>query len=208
MEISEIFYSIQGESTYSGLPCIFIRTARCNLNCSYCDTKYAEKTNLTLSPTEVIQHINTYTGTTLVEITGGEPLLQEDIYILFDILHQNNFQILLETNGSISLENIPSYVAKIVDIKTPGSGFPDSFLIENLKYINTNTDNLKIVLTSINDYEWMKEFLHNYNIIGQHVLISTIYEGLKPELIVKKILFDKLNVRFQLQIHKYILGIK
>ena len=204
MKISEIFYSIQGESSYSGLPCVFVRTSGCNLKCSYCDTQYADQVNFTLTPQEVLSAVNSFNHLTLVEITGGEPLLQEDIYELIEIFHHHNFDILLETNGSLPLNNIPSYVAKIVDIKAPGSGFPNSFLLENLERIDPQKDNLKIVLSSLEDYNWMKVFLAKYSLFGHHILISTVFNKIDPKMIVENILKDRLNIRFQIQLHKYI----
>ena len=208
MNISEIFYSIQGESTFSGLPCVFVRTSGCNLNCLYCDTKYADKVNYTLTPKEVLSEVKRFNHTNLVEITGGEPLLQNDIYELFELLHNNDFQILLETNGSINLKNIPAYVIKIVDIKTPGSGFPDSFLIENLEYIDLHKDNIKVVISSLEDYKWIKSFLSKYNLFGHHILFSSVYDKIDPKIIIENILNDGLNIRFQLQMHKYIWDVK
>ena len=208
MNISEIFYSIQGESTYSGLPCVFVRTSGCNLKCNYCDTKYANVVNCILTPREILSEINKFKHTSLVEITGGEPLFQQDIYELFDVLHSNYFQILLETNGSICLKDVPDYVAKIVDIKTPGSGFSDSFLTENLRFINPQKDNLKVVLSSPEDYEWIKAFLSKHNLSGQHILFSTVHDKIDPKIIIENILKDGLDVRFQLQLHKYIRDVK
>ena len=206
LKISEIFYSIQGESTYSGLPTVFVRTYGCNLRCHYCDTKFSytdETASCDMSPQNILDKINSYPHINILQITGGEPLLQEDIYDLFSLLNKNNFTILLETNGSISVKNVPDYVCKVVDIKTPSSGFPDSFVISNLNHINPIKDNLKFVLSDINDYNWMKDFIKKHNIYGQHVLISTAFSLINPKIIINKILEDGLNVRFQLQLHKY-----
>jgi 7-carboxy-7-deazaguanine synthase len=208
MNISEIFYSIQGESTYSGLPCVFVRTAGCNLNCAYCDTKYASETRFKLTSEEILRKIRTFKHTNLVEITGGEPLLQKDINALFKLLNDNNFKILLETNGSIDLKTVPEYVCKIVDIKTPSSGHRKSFILSNLNYIDTEKDNLKFVISNLYDYAWMKDFLKKHQLSGQHILVSTVSNEISPQTIAKKILHDGLNVRFQLQIHKYIWGNK
>ncbi|MCL2062981.1 MAG: radical SAM protein [Candidatus Cloacimonetes bacterium] len=212
MQISEIFFSIQGESVYSGLPTVFIRTSGCNLNCNYCDTGYSLNSNSKIfvknvSMKSIIEKINKFPHTNLVQITGGEPLLQEDIYDLMFLLHDNNFKILLETNGSIDISHVPDFVCKIVDIKTPSSGHPESFLLTNLKYINPVKDNLKFVLSDMKDYKWFKDFIIKYQLFGNHVLVSTAFSQITPEKITKKILKDGLDVRFQLQIHKYI-GIK
>ncbi|MCL1827741.1 MAG: radical SAM protein [Candidatus Cloacimonetes bacterium] len=204
MKLSEVFYSMQGESTYSGLPCFFIRTAGCNLKCSYCDTRYARKVKTEIPPIEVMRLIEFFDTNVLIELTGGEPLLQEDIYDLFPLIHQQGNTILLETNGSISLKDVPDYVCKIVDIKTPGSGYGKSFLYDNLKYINPSQDNIKIVLTSLKDYEWMKEVLAANNLYGRHVLVSTVFDERLQVKIIDRILKDGLDVRFQIQMHKYI----
>ena len=208
LNISEIFRSIQGESTYIGLPCVFVRTQGCNLSCNYCDTKYSVETHknasLQMSIKEILFQINSYQHTNLVQITGGEPLFQENIYDLMQSLHKQNFTILLETNGSIDLSKVPNYVCKIVDIKTPSSGHSDSFLIENLRHINPLKDNLKLVLSDLNDYIWMKNFLELHNLYGWHILISTAYNTITPSIITNNIINDNLNVRFQIQLHKYI----
>jgi len=204
MKICEIFYSIQGESVYSGLPCVFVRVASCNLKCNYCDTRYDEDTK-EYTPKEVLDVVNTFTHTYLVEITGGEPLLFDDVYELIELLHHEGFKVLIETNGSIDMKDIPDYVCKIVDVKTSGSGHGDSFLVSNLLYINPMKDNLKFVICDMNDYEWMKGFLVEHNVIGSHVLVSTVFaweEGLNA--VCTQILEDGLDVRFQLQMHRYV----
>ena len=204
MKISEIFFSIQGESVYSGLPCVFVRVANCNLKCSYCDTRFDNDAK-EYTPEEIMDVVNTFPHTYLVEITGGEPLLYDDVYELIELLHHAGFKVLIETNGSMDLNNVPDYVCKIVDVKTHGSGFGDSFLVSNLSYINPVKDNLKFVLCDMNDYEWMKGFLVEHNVFGQHVLVSTVFvwkEGLNA--VCTQILEDGLDVRFQLQMHKYI----
>jgi len=204
MQISEIFHSVQGESVYSGLPCVFVRLSGCNLKCSYCDTKYAENTAYELSAGEVFGQIDAFKHVKVAQITGGEPLLQKEVYELFDILKYNGFLTLLETNGSMDLKYMPDHVCKIVDVKTPSSGFGESFLIGNLKHINPERDNLKFVIGDINDYEWMKEFLSKNKVFGQHVLVSTVFSRIEPKTVVDRILKDGLDVRFQLQLHKYI----
>ncbi|MCK9330051.1 MAG: radical SAM protein [Candidatus Cloacimonetes bacterium] len=204
MDLSEIFFSIQGESTYSGLPCIFIRTSGCNLKCSYCDTTYANNVGKRLKISEIINEVNTFKGCKLVEVTGGEPLLQSEIYELFEELHTNDYDILLETNGSINLEKVPNYVCKIVDVKTPSSNCGDSFLKSNLDFINPTKDNIKFVIGDLNDYVWSKDFLKNNKLSGQHILFSVVFSKIEPKVIVQKVLEDKLDVRFQLQLHKYI----
>ena len=202
INLSEIFFSLQGESTYSGLPCLFIRLSECNLDCKYCDTKYAFETSFTLSITEIINNIKSLTDIKLVEITGGEPLLQDKVYKLFEELHKNGFKILLETNGSIILDKVPEYVIKIVDVKCPASGESESFLLDNLQYLSKK-DELKFVLSNLDDYQFAKRFI-KANKIQSEILFSTITPGISPQEISKKIIEDSLNVRLQLQLHKYI----
>lgn len=204
MNICEIFFSIQGESVYVGLPCIFVRTSGCNLKCSYCDTKYSTQINYKLSPTQLLSMVCEYKHSGLIEITGGEPLLQDDILDFIDILHKNNFKILLETNGSLDLAKIPEQVIKIVDVKTPSSGHSDSFLISNIKHINLKKDNIKFVISDTNDYEWTKCFIKKHTLFGSNILLSTVFSQISPQTIAEKIIKDGLNVRFQLQLHKYI----
>ena len=203
MFLSEIFYSIQGESTYSGLPCVFVRLSGCNLNCPYCDTAYARDYSLIMNSEQILATINSFPHTGLVEITGGEPLLQKEVYTLMKVLKKNNFCILLETNGSLDLKAVPKYVIKIVDIKTPSAG-TTSFISSNLQYINPKRDNIKFVISDINDYEWMKSFLTEFKLRGKHILVSTTFQEIKPQNIVEMIIKDGLDVRFQLQMHKYI----
>lgn len=204
LEISEIFCSIQGESTYAGLPCIFIRSAGCNLRCDYCDTTYSYESEITLSINDIITKVKEYDPVKLVEITGGEPLLQLEVYQLFELLHKNGYTILLETNGSISLKDIPEYVIKIVDVKCPGSGEEKSFLLENLEYLNKEKDEIKFVLSDNFDYNWAKDFVMKYNLKDYEILFSPVSDKLNPQDLAKWIIEDKLPVRMQLQLHKII----
>ncbi|MDP8200940.1 MAG: radical SAM protein [Candidatus Tenebribacter burtonii] len=204
LKISEIFYSIQGESTYAGLPCIFIRLAGCNLRCNYCDTNYSYKSDITFSTNEIINKVKEYNPVKLIEITGGEPLLQSEVYKLFDSLHKDGYTVLLETNGSILLKDIPEYVIKIVDVKCLGSGEENSFLIENLEYIKIENDQIKFVLTDNFDYNWAKDFIMKYKLSNYEILFSPVTDTLNPQDLAKWLIEDKLDVRLQLQLHKII----
>jgi 7-carboxy-7-deazaguanine synthase len=204
LNISEIFCSIQGESTYAGLPCIFIRLAGCNLRCNYCDTTYSYESDISLSINDIITKIRKYNPVKLVEITGGEPLLQLKIYDLIKSLHENDYTILLETNGSILLNNIPEYVIKIIDVKCPGSGEENSFLIENLEFINQENNEIKFVLSNNFDYNWAKDFVMKYKLNEYEILFSPVSDKLDPEDLAKWIIEDKLPVRMQLQLHNII----
>jgi len=204
MTICEIFHSIQGESTYSGLPCTFIRVSGCNLRCLYCDTKYAYENGYEMSFDKILEEIGQY-RCHLVELTGGEPLVQmKESIKLMKLLIENDYKVLLETNGSLRVDNITPEVIKIMDIKCPDSGMSKFMDWNNLKFLNKH-DQVKFVLSSRNDYEWTKQVIAKYPVLGEiEVLISTAYNILKPEDAVKWILEDKLKVRFQLQLHKYI----
>jgi len=204
LNISEIFCSIQGESTYAGLPCIFIRLAGCNLRCNYCDTIYSYESDITSSAHDIITDIEKYDPVNLVEITGGEPLLQDEVFQLFELLNEKKYKILLETNGAISLKNIPGYVTKIVDVKCPGSGEDKSFLLENLGFIDKDKDELKFVLTNNFDYNWAKDFVNKYSLEDYKILFSPVTDKLNPQDLAKWITKDKLNVRMQMQLHKII----
>ena len=202
LNISEIFYSLQGESSFAGKLCVFIRFAGCNLRCKYCDTKYSYKSDLLLTIPKIIEKIEQYQPTKLVEITGGEPLLQDEVYPLFEKLTNQNYEILLETNGSVNLEKVPNYVTKIVDIKCPESGESNSFLIKNLDFINLKKDELKFVISNVSDYHFAKEFIQKNNLIKHKIIFYKIDFKKLAELIIK----DKLPVRLQIQLHKIIWG--
>jgi len=204
INLSEIFYSIQGESTYAGYPCIFIRFSGCNLRCSFCDSKYSYETSFSLSIPKILLELKKYTPIQLVEITGGEPLLQTQIYKLFHDLSMLNYTILLETNGSISLEKVPEYVIKIVDIKCPGSNEEKSFLRNNIKYIHPKKDNIKFVIGNKQDYYWVKNKIKEFKIHDYNIILSCTFQQLEPKELSAWILDDKLPYRMQLQIQKYI----
>ena len=204
MNLTEIFLSIQGESTYAGLPCIFIRLSGCNLRCDYCDSTFSYSTKFKLSTQQILEQIVEYKPIKLVEITGGEPLLQDDIYALFEELHTQNYTILLETNGSINLDKVPNFVHKIVDIKCPDSTEGDSFLVSNIKLIDKKTDEIKFVLSSKKDYLWMKQKLIQFKLENHNILLSCVFDRLIPKELVEWVIKDKLAVRVQLQLHKYI----
>ena len=212
MKINEIFKSLQGESTYSGFPCTFVRLTGCNLRCSWCDTKYSYEEGIELTVEEVVKKIESF-DTEIIEFTGGEPLLQKDelLKVIYKIIAKNSEQklkrkILLETNGSISLEKIPESVVKIVDIKLPSSNEGKSFDYNNLKLLN-KTDEIKFVVSDKKDYNTMKSIIKEkkLNSICDNILVSKVSNSDFPhsdltDLIIK----DSLNVRYQLQIHKYI----
>jgi 7-carboxy-7-deazaguanine synthase len=204
MKICEIFHSIQGETTYSGLPCVFVRTSGCNLRCSYCDTKYAYEDGAETSVDEIIAQVRVY-GCRLVTITGGEPLIQrEAVNSLIDLLLRDEYKILLETNGSLSIEGIDHQVVKIIDLKCPDSGMSKHIRWENLRHLCRH-DQVKFVLSSRRDYEWAREVIAEHKSLGElEILLSTAFGKLHPKSVAEWMLDDGLNARLQLQIHKYI----
>ncbi|MDH5767936.1 MAG: radical SAM protein, partial [Nitrospirota bacterium] len=165
MKICELFTSIQGESSYAGLPCIFIRMTGCNLRCSYCDTTYAYHEGRELSEDEIIGEVRR-SGINLVEITGGEPLLQKEVYHLIKRLLDEGYKVLVETNGSINTKEIDRRAVVILDVKTPGSEMSDEMDLSNL-YNLKSIDEVKFVVTSRVDYEWSKEIIYRYNLIDK-----------------------------------------
>lgn len=205
MIVYEIFKSIQGESTYAGLPCVFVRLAGCNLSCSWCDTPYArvpdEAVELTVA--EVIEKVGGY-NCPIVEITGGEPLLQEEAAELAAGLLDRSYRVLLETNGSVCLSGLDPRVVKIVDVKCPSSGHAGSFLLENLEHISPD-DEVKFVIGGREDYDsairFMEEFLRGRT---EKVLFAPVRPQLSPRELSEWILRDALKVRLQLQLHSYI----
>jgi len=206
MKICEIFYSIQGESTFLGLPCIFIRTSGCNLKCLYCDTRFAYEEGYEIKAQEILEKIKNY-NCNLIEITGGEPLLQEEVYGFIEKALKMKYLILFETNGSLPVNRLPEEVIKILDIKCPGSGQSEMMDFNNLSHLNRN-DQVKFVIMDENDYNWAKKIIEENNLtsITENILFSPVYGILDPKKLAEWILKDNLNVRLQVQMHKIIWG--
>ena len=204
LKINEIYHSIQGESTSAGKPCVFVRLTYCNLRCTYCDTEYAFHEGKDLSVQQVIDEVEKY-NCKLVEVTGGEPLVQiEECLELMNKLCDLGYKVLIETGGSISIKEIDPRVKIIMDLKCPSSGMEQKNLYENLQYLKP-TDELKFVIGNREDYEWTNTILDKYNLNGKcEILFSAVFGELEPVQLVNWILEDKLDVRFQLQMHKYI----
>ena len=203
IKINEIYLSVQGESTHTGLPCIFIRLTGCNLRCSWCDTAYAFHEGKNMSIDEILQKIENF-GIHLVEITGGEPLMQDNVYTLMRRLIENGYKVMLETGGSISLERVPKDVIKIMDLKCPGSGGQDKNNLDNLKLLAPH-DEVKFVILDKKDYEWSRDIIKKYKINETaHILLSPVFDKLELKEMVKWILEDRLPVRLQTQLHKII----
>lgn len=205
MVITEIFKSIQGESSYAGLPCSFIRTTGCNLRCVWCDTEYAFYGGQSMTIGEVLRAIEPH-GCELVEITGGEPLLQEEVPVLASELLARNHRVLVETGGSLDVSVLPSEAVKIMDIKCPESGMTDQMDWKNLERLNP-CDEIKFVINSRKDYDWAVGVLKEYTLNRKNlVLFSPVYRKLPPEQLAQWILEDQLPVRFQIQLHKVLWG--
>jgi len=206
LKVNEIFKSIQGEGSLAGKLCSFVRLSGCNLRCSYCDTKYAYKKGDDLSIEEIIRKVKTL-RLNLVEITGGEPLLQKETYELIDTLIKQKYIVLIETNGSISIKNINQHAIILLDLKCPGSKMSTNMLWENIEYLRKK-DEVKFVIGDRKDYDWAKDIAAKYNLAQQvnHVHFSPVYGKLVPKELSEWICHDNLDVRMQLQLHKYIWG--
>ncbi len=203
LKVNEIYNSIQGESSKAGLPCVFVRLTYCNLRCVYCDTSYAFYDGKDYSIDEIIKEVKKF-GCNLVEITGGEPLVQDETSELMGRLCDEGYQVMLETGGSLPIEKIDDRVIIIMDLKCPSSGMSKKNYYENINYLKS-IDEVKFVIGNREDYEWSKEILSKYKLTGKCiVLFSVVFGQLEPHTLVSWILEDKLNVRFQLQMHKFI----
>ena len=219
MQITEIYKSLQGESTHAGLPCVFVRLTGCNLRCSWCDSEYTFTGGHKLTLEEVateVERLSPHGG--LVEITGGEPMLQErDVVPLMQRLLQQNYTVLLETSGERPLDKVPADVIKIVDVKCPDSGEPDTFRIENLEALQPH-DEIKFVLSTRGDYEFARDFAakHTLSTRVNAVLFSPAFRKdasgrrdaehclLNPQALAEWMLADDVAARLGLQLHKFI----
>jgi 7-carboxy-7-deazaguanine synthase len=214
----EIFKSIQGESSFAGRPCIFVRLAGCNLRCSWCDSEYTFTGGYKLSEDEIVAEVAKLAPVKLVEFTGGEPLLQErELIPLMERLLAQGYELMIETSGERPVENVPSPVHKIVDVKCPGSGEAERFRMTNLASL-TERDELKFVITNRGDYEFTRDFIRKHALEGRvgQILLSPAFSKtpsierstanclLDPQQLVDWMLADGLNARLSLQIHKYV----
>lgn len=204
IKIAELFYSIQGESSFAGYPCFFIRFADCNLRCTYCDTRYTfEEKHPQLSIDGILAELKKYPGA-IVEVTGGEPLLQEGIYPLLKKLLAAGRTVLLETNGSLSLADVPEDVVKIMDMKCPGSGMHEQMDFDNFDLLSQK-DEIKFVIGSRDDYNWAVQLVSAYSLQNKAtVTFSPVTSNLPPATLAGWILEDHLSVRLRLQLHTII----
>jgi 7-carboxy-7-deazaguanine synthase len=205
MRITEIFFSIQGESTHAGEPCVFVRLTGCSLRCVYCDTKYSYAGGRDMSLEDVLSTVAGYPAK-LVEVTGGEPLEQEEVYPLMNSLLDRGYSVMLETGGHVNIDRVPKPVVKIIDIKCPDSHEGHTMCWENIELAEPH-DEFKFVISSREDYEWSKNvYLDKLRHKKNPVLFSPSHDDLPAVNLARWILDDGLKVRLQLQLHKYIWG--
>ena len=204
LTINEIYHSIQGESSWAGEPCVFVRLTFCDLRCTYCDTEYAFYEGKKQTLDEIGAAVAAF-QCPLVEITGGEPLLQKNVLPLMTMLADAGHTVLLETSGAHDISKVDPRVHRIMDLKTPGSGESERNLFSNIEHL-THRDEVKFVIGSREDYEWSREQVRRHGLAQccRAVLFSPIFGRIEPREIVEWILADKLPVRFQLQMHKFI----
>ena len=204
LTINEIFHSVQGESTYAGRPCVFVRLTACDLRCSWCDTPYAFHEGTKRHLEDVLEEVDRF-DCSLVEVTGGEPLLQEDVYPLMQGLLERGKNVLLETGGHRSTERVPPQVVTILDVKCPGSGEATHMEWTNLERLRTH-DEVKFVVKDRADYEYARNVLARHDLASRAaaVHLSPVHGVLEPRTLSEWVLADRLPVRVQLQLHKYI----
>ena len=214
MYVTEIFKSIQGEGTRAGLPCIFVRLTGCNLRCTWCDTAYAFHGGQKMAVEDVLERVQSLGAgiKPLVQLTGGEPLLQKEIYPLAELLLAGGYTVLVETSGERFIGDLPKEVVRIVDVKCPDSGEPDTFDLRNLNELNQN-DEVKFVISSRIDYEFARDFTREHKLEDRlhAVLFSPVHDdpegkwrGLEPRELVEWMLEDGLSARLGLQLHKIV----
>jgi 7-carboxy-7-deazaguanine synthase len=204
MIVTEIFKSIQGESTFAGLPCVFVRLTGCNLRCHWCDTAYAFYGGQQMSEEEVALRVHELGGK-LVEFTGGEPLLQKEVQPLSERFLREGYRVLIETSGERFVGKLPQAVVKILDVKCPGSGESEKFCFDNLEVLGRK-DQIKFVILDENDYQYAREFMAKHDLRKRvdEVIFSPVFGQLPPRSLAEWILRDGVEVRLGLQLHKFI----
>ncbi|MGM0555456.1 MAG: radical SAM protein [Myxococcota bacterium] len=203
LRLTETFYSIQGESSQAGRPCVFVRLSRCNLRCNWCDTPYSFKGGEKQSIDQIMGTVADY-GCNLVEITGGEPLLQPGVHDLMTRLCDEGYEVMIETSGSLDIEPVDERVRIIMDLKAPGSGEVDKNLYENLEHLKA-TDEVKIVILDREDFDWAVQVLREYRLADRaEVIFSPVHGELEPGVLSQWIIEERLPVRLGVQLHKYL----
>jgi len=201
--VNEIFHSIQGESSQAGFPCVFVRLTACNLRCTWCDTEYAFYEGTRMTVAEVLERVETF-RCRLVEVTGGEPLLQAGAFELMAALCDRGYDVMLETSGAVSIAPVDPRVRRIVDVKCPGSGMSDRNFWGNIAELR-QTDELKFVLRDRADFDWAVARIRDLDLTSRCPLIfSPVFGELEPVLLAGWILESRVPVRMQLQMHKYV----
>ena len=203
LNITEIFYSIQGEALEVGLPTVFIRLTGCPLRCGYCDTAYAFKGNNPITIDQIIEKVREF-PTHQVCVTGGEPLAQKNVHLLLNDLVKKNYQVSLETSGSIDISEVNHAVSIVMDVKTPSSGEEHQNLISNLQYIKSS-DQIKFVIGDMDDFRWTEEFIQNKSLEG-NILISPVFGQVDLRDLADWLMQSKIKARLQVQLHKIIWG--
>ena len=203
LKINEIFYSIQGESSFAGLPCVFVRLTYCNLRCSFCDTEYAFFEGDEMVIDDIVDQLDSY-KCRLIEITGGEPLIQKNVHLLMIKLCDAGYQVLLETAGHMDISNVDKRVHRIMDIKCPSSNESEKMLWENISYL-AEKDEVKFVIGNRADFDYAVEVVEKYKLSDKcTVLFCPVFNKLGNESLARWILDNKIPVRMQLQMHKFI----
>ncbi len=204
LKVNEIYLSLQGESTYAGVPCVFVRLTGCPLRCVWCDTAYAFYNGQDMDLEKILERVRAY-GVPLVELTGGEPLAQEGAFVLLERLVEEGFQVLLETSGAVDVAKVPREVVKILDVKCPGSGEEGRNLWENFDRLVPGQDEIKFVIKDRADYDYAKAVMADKRLADRFTLLfSAVHKSLAPKDLAEWIISDRLPVRFQLQMHKVI----
>ncbi|MDD1622938.1 MAG: 7-carboxy-7-deazaguanine synthase QueE [Methylococcaceae bacterium] len=203
LRITEVFYSLQGETNTVGIPTVFIRLTGCPLRCSYCDTAYAFSGGEKLTLQQIMVRVQGY-NTRHVTVTGGEPLAQPGCNALMVSLLEAGYQVSLETSGALDVSGVDSRVVKVMDLKTPSSGEMARNRYQNIQYL-TNIDQVKFVIADAADYRWAKQQLEEHDLSGRcEILFSPVMGEMSPAELADRILADQLSVRFQIQLHKYL----
>ena len=204
LTVNEIFHSIQGESTHAGRPCVFVRLTACDLRCSWCDTPYAFTEGHKMSVEDVVERVRGY-NCDVVEITGGEPLLQKEVYPLMERLLDEGRTVMVETGGHLSADQVPAGVIRVIDVKCPASGEAGKMHWPNLEKLRS-TDEIKFVIQDRADYDYARQVVEQHELVQRSgaVLFSPVHGVLDPKQLAEWILADRLPVRLQLQAHKYI----
>jgi 7-carboxy-7-deazaguanine synthase len=204
LRVTEIFFSIQGESTHAGRPCVFVRLTGCNLRCRWCDSEYTFTGGEKMSVDEVMGRVASY-GCKLVEITGGEPLAQSEAFDLIKRLCDEEYEVLIETSGSIDVTPVDEHAKIILDVKCPGSGEVEKNRWENIEKLRAH-DEIKFVLADRNDYDWAKRVIEERNLTRWTILFSPVWGELNLQPLAEWMLADRVPARLQTQLHKHIWG--